>query len=191
MAKKGFIYLLICVLICCMAAAACTACAGGSSYGDAAGNEEQLREDPAEQTEDSTSVSDTDSAVSDSESDSEAAGSGGDGIDVDLTTLSSTMIYSEVSDMMTSPQNYMGKKVKMNGAFAVYHDENTDKYYYACIIKDATACCSQGIEFELKGSHKYPDDYPEEGSDITVEGTFDTYSEGENTYCTLRDAVMA
>ena len=113
-----------------------------------------------------------------------------DGIDVDLTALSSTMVYSEVSDMMTSPENYMGLKVKMNGAFAVYHDEAADKYYYACIIKDATACCSQGIEFELKGSHKYPDDYPEVGAEITVEGTFDTYNEGENRYCTLRNATI-
>ena len=58
--------------------------------------------------------------------------------DVDLTVLSSTMVYSEVYDMMASP-----------------------------------------------------DDYPEEGGEVCVIGTFDTYQEGEFTYCTLRNARFA
>ena len=62
----------------------------------------------------------------------------GEGIDVDLTALSSTMVYSEVYNMMTSPEDYIGKTVKMKGMYSVYHDESTDKYYFACIIKDAT-----------------------------------------------------
>ncbi|MBR3020239.1 MAG: hypothetical protein IKH57_24755 [Clostridia bacterium] len=92
--------------------------------------------------------------------------------------------------MMTSPDVYIGKTVKMSGSFAVYHDEASDKYYFACIIKDATACCSQGIEFVLRGEYAYPDDYPPVGSDITVTGVFDTYTEGDNMYCTLKEAVM-
>ena len=34
---------------------------------------------------------------------------------VDLTALSSTMVYSEVSQMMTAPEKYVGKMVKMAG----------------------------------------------------------------------------
>ena len=89
--------------------------------------------------------------------------------------------------MMTAPSNYIGKTVKMSGPVATYHDEATDKWYYACIIKDATACCSQGIEFILAGDKKYP----AEGEEVCVIGVFDTYKEGENTYCTLRNAEMA
>ena len=55
---------------------------------------------------------------------------------------------------------------------------------------DATACCSQGIEFVLAGEHTFPDDYPNENAIITVTGLFDTYQEGEYRYCTLREAVM-
>ncbi|MCR4763894.1 MAG: hypothetical protein K5696_10230 [Lachnospiraceae bacterium] len=110
--------------------------------------------------------------------------------DVDLTALSSTMVYSEVYNMMTHPEDYIGKTVKMSGAYSIYHDESTDKYYHACIISDATACCSQGIEFELTEDYTYPDDYPEEGGQICVSGTFDTYREGEYKYCTLRDAKI-
>ncbi len=110
------------------------------------------------------------------------------GIDVDLTILSSTMVYSEVYDMMVCPENYVGKIVKMSGVYTMFHDENTDKYYHACVITDATACCAQGIEFELSDDFVFPDDYPEEGDPICIVGTFETYMEGENTYCTLRQA---
>ena len=110
-------------------------------------------------------------------------------IDVDLTKMSATMVYSEVYNMMTKPSDYIGKTVKMAGPLASYHDEASGKWYYACIIQDATACCSQGIEFELAGK-KAPDGYPADGSDICVIGVFDTYKEGENTYCTLRNAEL-
>ena len=112
-------------------------------------------------------------------------------VDVDLTKLSSTLVYAEVYNMVTYPAAYIGKTVKMNGMFALYHDEVSNVNYYACIIRDATACCAQGIEFVLNDSYRYPDDYPEEGGDVTVIGTFDTYQEGEYLYCTLRDAKLA
>ena len=111
-------------------------------------------------------------------------------IDVDLTILSSTMVYSEVYNMITSPQDYVGKTVKMKGAFSFYHDTASNNYYFACIIRDAMACCAQGIEFVLAGEHRYPDDYPSVGAEICVVGVFDTYQEGGNLYCTLRNAKM-
>lgn len=109
-------------------------------------------------------------------------------LDVDLTTLSSTMVYSEVYNMMYEPNRYVGKRIKMNGQFAVYEDPNTGAVYTACIIMDATACCSQGLEFVLAGEKTYPDDYPELGSEITVTGTFQLYDENGATYCHLVDA---
>ena len=116
--------------------------------------------------------------------------SGSGDIDVDLTALSGTMVYSEVYNMMASPGDYVGKTVKMDGTFALYHDEESDNYYFACIVKDATACCSQGIEFVLTDDYTYPDDYPAPDEEITVVGVFDTYMEGEYMYCTLRSAVL-
>ena len=65
-----------------------------------------------------------------------------------------------------------------------------DKYYFACIIKDATACCAQGIGFVLADDYTYPDDYPELDTEICVVGVFNTYKEGDYTYCTLREAKM-
>ena len=84
----------------------------------------------------------------------------------------------------------------MNGTFTLYQglDENgaliPGQIYFACIIADATACCSQGLEFVLAGEHIYPDDYPELGSEITVVGTFQTYEENGYMYCHLIDAEL-
>ena len=51
-------------------------------------------------------------------SDSSANSVSGD--PVDLTVLSSTMIYAEVYNMMVTPQDYVGRTVTMRGQFAVY-----------------------------------------------------------------------
>lgn len=115
---------------------------------------------------------------------------GTDGVDVDLTNISSTMIYSEVFNIVSKPNEYKGKIIKMKGVCSVYNSEDTGKTYYSCIIKDATACCAQGIEFSLSDEYKYPDDYPEKGSEICVVGTFDTYKEDVYEYSILKDAEL-
>ena len=109
-----------------------------------------------------------------------------DGIDVDLTAISSTMVYSEVYNMMVTPKDYEGKVVKMNGTFNSYTDENTGMTYYFCIIQDATSCCAQGMEFVLTDENAYPNI----GDNVTVMGTFMTYMEGEDMYCTLKDSQI-
>ena len=111
-------------------------------------------------------------------------------VDIDLTVLSANMIYSEVFAMVYSPEEYIGKKVKMEGIFSYCEDEKTGKVYYACIVRDATQCCAQGIEFIPADGYKYPDDFPGVGEDICVSGVFSTYTEGSSTFLTLKDAVL-
>lgn len=114
-----------------------------------------------------------------------------DGIDLDLTEMSATMVYSEVLGMVYEPDSYRGKVVKMSGDFSYYQDEQTGKYYFACIVKDATECCAQGIEYSLEGDYSFPEDYPELGDPVTVIGTFDTYEEGGYIYMYLKNAYYA
>ena len=109
---------------------------------------------------------------------------------IDLTKMSSTMVYAEVYNMMYLPENYEGTTVKMKGEFAVYEDTVVDKVYMACLISDALACCQQGIEFEVTGDLKFPEDFPEVGSEIIVEGVFTTYIENEYMYCHLTNAKL-
>lgn len=104
------------------------------------------------------------------------------GIDVDLTAMSSTMVFAKVYDMLVQPESYVGKTIKMQGQYAAFYDETAETYYHAVIIADATACCSQGLEFVWKGEHTYPDDYPEEYSEIEVTGVFQPIEEGEYTF---------
>lgn len=120
-----------------------------------------------------------------------------DGVDVDLTVLSSTMVYSEVYNMLYFyPEDYYGKNVKMTGQFNVYQwvDESgivaDMPVAYACIISDATACCAEGMEFVLKDDLAYPDDYPELGTEITVIGEFQSYEENGVTWYHLVNARM-
>ena len=111
------------------------------------------------------------------------------GIDIDLTKGNANLVYAQVYDMMYSPESYIGKKVKVEGTFTYYHNEETDKYYYACFIADAAACCQQGIEFEPAKKVKFPDDFPKVGAKIIVTGVFYTYKEGNDTFAALKDAT--
>ena len=113
-----------------------------------------------------------------------------DKVDIDLTTMSSTMVYSEVYNMMSNPDNYVGKIVKMKGTSGYFVDETKNMYYFACVIQDATACCSQGIEYELNKNYKIPVDYPEMDSEVTVVGRFETYIEGDYKYLTLKNSNL-
>lgn len=103
-------------------------------------------------------------------------------IDVDLTAMSSTMIYAEVSHMMSNPDTYLGKTIKMSGPYTPSYYAATDFYYHYVVVEDAAACCQQGLEFIWNGDHAYPDDYPEEGTRIEVVGVFDSYEELGETY---------
>ena len=113
-----------------------------------------------------------------------------EGVDVDITVLNSVMTYSQVFDMITNPDSYKGKVVKMDGMYVCNFPQEGEQFYCACVIMDATACCSQGIEFELDDTYAYPDDYPEYEDTVTVIGTFDTYMDGGYQYCTLRNARL-
>ena len=111
-------------------------------------------------------------------------------IDLDLSQMSGTMVYSQVYNMMADPDPYLGKTVRITGLFDYYKDAATNKLYLACIIPDATACCSQGIEFEWAGEHAYPEDYPEPGTGVTVTGRLDSYVEDEWLFLCLRDTEV-
>ncbi|MCR5666146.1 MAG: hypothetical protein K6G01_04900 [Eubacterium sp.] len=167
-----------------------------AALGGCSGEDSAQTSDTQTETQTSSAETEADAVSDDAQADEEEStekaseSSSSEGIDVDLTQLSSTMVYSEVYNMMVTPDDYIGKVVKMNGAFSIYEDEETGQIYYACIVQDATACCSQGIEFELAGDYTYPDDYPELDSEIVVQGTFETYEEGDLTYCRLADATL-
>lgn len=112
----------------------------------------------------------------------------GNKIDVDLNNLNANVVYSQVFLMMTEPDKFIGKRVRMSGQFNVYAAEEGNPSgvteYYAIIIADAQACCQQGIEFVWPG-HTYPEGFPEVKSNASVTGIFEVYEENGKKYCRL------
>ena len=109
-------------------------------------------------------------------------------IDVDLNNLNANVVYSQVYLMMTEPDKFIGKRIRMSGQFNVYAAQEGNPSgvteYYAIIIADAQACCQQGIEFVWPG-HTYPDGFPEVKSNASVTGIFEVYEENGKKYCRL------
>ena len=112
----------------------------------------------------------------------------GNKIDVDLNNLNANVVYSQVFLMMTEPDKFIGKRIRMSGQFNVYAAQEGNPSgvteYYAIIIADAQACCQQGIEFVWPG-HTYPEGFPEVKSNASVTGIFDVYEENGKKYCRL------
>ena len=111
----------------------------------------------------------------------------GEEADIDLTAMSKTMMYSKVSDMLSSPDNYLHKSVRMTGL--LLSQMINGKFYTFCIISDVTACCTQTLEFVLR------DDFPmvaipESGSPVTVKGFFNK-KPGAESYAVTEADVYA
>ena len=168
-------------------------CACGKDSEEGAGN------DASSSNEESSASTESIPTPEDQQSpeESEQLQSSADGVDVDLTVLSSTMVYSEVYNMLyNDPVHYLGKTVKARGGFSIYQLVTDgvlqpDPVAYACIIADATACCAEGMEFVPEGDLTYPEDYPELGAEITVIGEFQSYEENGMTWYHLVNARLA
>jgi hypothetical protein len=102
-------------------------------------------------------------------------------VDIDLTALSSTMVYAEVNNIMTTPEDYLGKTITMSGPYLASDDGSGLVYHYVLIV-DALACCQSGLEFKLNGEHSYPEDYPEANVEVEATGVFGKYEELGLTY---------
>ena len=168
-------------------------CSCGKDGGKDAGN------DASSSNEESSASTESIPTPEDQQSpeESEQLQSSTDGVEVDLTVLSSTMVYSEVYNMLyNDPAHYLGKTVKAKGMFSIYQLVTDgvlqpDPVSYACIISDAAACCAEGMEFVLKDDLAYPEDYPELGAEITVIGEFQSYEENGMTWYHLVNARLA
>ena len=111
-------------------------------------------------------------------------------IDLDLSRMSGTIVYSQVYNLLYDPSPWLGKTIRMAGYYNYFDDQEHGIFYHACIIPDATACCVQGIEFVWAGDHAWPEDYPEIGTNILVTGRLEEYEEADGIYLHLVDADM-
>ncbi len=103
---------------------------------------------------------------------------------IDLTGLSSTMLYSQVYGMLTEPKQYVGSTVKIKGEYGIYENPKNGNQYSACVVTDEMGCCAAGLEFVLEEDQILP----EIGTEITVRGKFEIYHEDGYAHCHLVNA---
>ncbi len=109
--------------------------------------------------------------------------------DYDITG-SATVAYAGLYALLYEPEEYVGKTVCMRGSFSTYEDPFSGERFYGCVLQDVTACCTLGMEFNPAEGFSFPEDFPANGEEITVFGTFDTYEKNGFTFCTLRNALV-
>jgi uncharacterized membrane protein YcgQ (UPF0703/DUF1980 family) len=103
---------------------------------------------------------------------------------IDLTRLSATMLYAEVYNIMTAPEKYIGKTIKISGVYNLHClGENC---YRFLMVTDAGGCCPMGLEIFIDDKYAYP----ENGADIEVSGEVKSYeTSGEAYYCLYVDDI--
>ena len=109
-------------------------------------------------------------------------------VDLDLSRMSSTIVYAELYNIQYDPGQYLGKMIRISGQYSVYRDPVTQTVYYACVVPDATACCMQGMEFVPAGDPPDPDAPYDPEMIITVTGRLEIYVEDGFSYLHLVDA---
>lgn len=87
-------------------------------------------------------------------------------IDYDLSKMNYNMLSAAIFDMMVDPDKYTGKRIKASGNFESSIYEGTR--YYSLLIWDSAGCCPAGFDFTPPADMKYPEDFPEEDSKITI-----------------------
>jgi len=103
-------------------------------------------------------------------------------MDLDLTGLSGTALYAQVTNMANDPQSYLGQSVRMQGLYFPSYFDNTQTWHHYVIVADGPGCCRQGLEFVWDGDHSYPDDYPAEQATIEIEGVYTSRTEDGADY---------
>lgn len=108
-------------------------------------------------------------------------------VDIDLTRMSSTMVYSTVLNMINKPADFVGKTMRMRGEYTIYHISIDDptQIIHACIVRDAAGCCSQGLEFVLSNGN-----YPTGADEITVIGKIAMQKIFGKYVCYLKDSAL-
>ena len=105
-------------------------------------------------------------------------------VDIDLTKMSATMVYSTVFNMVNNPTNFVGKTMRMRGEYTTYPISALETIH-ACLVRDAAGCCSQGLEFVLSNRN-----YPTGAGEITVVGTIAVQKISGKYVCYLKNSAL-
>ncbi|MBR4448745.1 MAG: hypothetical protein IKS30_00900 [Treponema sp.] len=107
-----------------------------------------------------------------------------EGVDFDISVMNANMVYAQVFDMMMQPEVYRDKIIKIAGDYYRLPD-NKGNMTNAVIIRDALACCQQGMEFVWD----FGEAVPAQETHITVTGPFKITTDSEGLMRTFIQAT--
>ena len=81
------------------------------------------------------------------------------------------MAFATVSHILTNPETYLGKKIKVRGSYTSSYNEEESKQYHSMVIEDM-GCCTQNFAFKRENNSSSPEEYPEENTLIEAVGIF-------------------
>ena len=97
----------------------------------------------------------------------------GEKLAVDLTKLSSTMVYAEVFNMLVMPEEYNGSLIKVRGTFSQFIPNGKKQSVTTVVVSDALGCCQQGLELLIsEDSPLKNQNLPELNQEIEIIGRF-------------------
>jgi len=104
--------------------------------------------------------------------------------------MSYNVLSGVLFDILIDPDKYSDKTLKVTGEFNTQiHEGNR---YFSVIKWDATGCCPTGIDFIPPDNMKYPENFPESGSEITVSGQLRYINTGvDESLCFFADEIIS
>ena len=109
---------------------------------------------------------------------------------VDLSNMSDLMIYGMMFDVVSKPQDYEGKRMRLVGVYSPFKNPDTGEMEHTLIFYDITYCCEVELRVYMKDEYQYPKDFPRDGEKMTVTGTLRVEGEGKKAVCWLEDGAM-
>jgi len=114
-------------------------------------------------------------------------------VDIDLTILGETIKTAEVINILSSPEEHLGKVIKINGPYYAIPEPMIGRIRDIIAVAEVDACCPP-LGFEvIVGDfvNRNPFDFPNQGTNIEVTGVFSTYEiKGFDLYYLAVDEVI-
>ncbi len=106
----------------------------------------------------------------------------------DTIVISEDMYVTWINEIYVNYQDYIGKKIKLEGMYTNYYSMQDDETYNM-VYRVGPGCCGNdgnmaGFKFECAG------ELPKENDWIEVEGVLDTYEAYEINNLILKDAKV-
>jgi len=107
-------------------------------------------------------------------------------VDSDVIEIKEKMFISQVNDVYLNAEDYMGKKLKLEGLFMMeYSDIRTEPYCF--VLRYGPGCCGTdgNVGFEVAWTENQKKSYPKKESWVQATGELKTYEENDFKYLYL------